>query len=173
MRFVIGVVIALSVGIGAYLGSAQAAVAVSPASANRPRATPAAMVRHIISLGYRPYGAPRSATCHGKSKRKHGTYPAFRCVATGAVGDGPTRSWTVWAKPLRGGWCGSAFSLKTCHRLTAPVYGNEDKCNWNGSFCSGSSDTSVALLRISPQPGRHPYCTPSRTNTYTCENPGG
>jgi hypothetical protein len=166
--------VAALVVVAAFVASGTASAGqANAASSSRLRATPAAMARHIISLGYRAYGAPRSATCHGKGKRKHGTYPAFRCVATGAVGDGSPRSWTVWAKPLRGGWCGSAFSLKTCHRLIAPVYGSEDKCNGNGNVCSGSSDTSVALLRISPQPGRSPYCTPSGTNTYTCENPSG
>lgn len=130
------------------------------------RATQAAMARHITSLGY-PY---TTAFCHGKGKRKHGTYAAFRCVAKGTV-DSVTRSWTVWAKPLSRGWCGSAWSLKTCHRLTAPVYGSEDKCNGNGRACSLSSDTLAALFRRIPAADREgESCSPpDLTDTYTCD----
>jgi hypothetical protein len=139
------------------------------------RATQAAMTRHITSLGY-PY---TTATCQGKGRRTHGTYAAFRCVANGTVGS-MTRSWTVWAKPLRGGWCGSAFSLKTCHRLTAPVYGSEDKCDPDarGSYCSLSSDTAAVLDRYlygrNPQRGEdeNNSCTPSGPNAYYCVTDG-
>jgi hypothetical protein len=164
--------VAALVVVAAFVASGTASAGqTNAASSSRLRATPAAMASHITSLGYRPW-PNATATCHGKGKRKHGTYPAFRCVATAIVGDFPRRSWTVWAKPLRGGWCGSAFSLKTCHRLTAPVYGSENKCNGNGNGCSGSSDTSVAVWRIS-MASRGPYCTPSGTNTYTCEDENG
>jgi hypothetical protein len=150
-------------------GTASAGQA-NAASSSQPRATPAAMARHITDLGYRLW-PNAAATCYGKGKRKHGTYPAFRCVATAIVGDFPRWRLTVWAKPLRGGWCGSAFSLKTCHRLTAPVYGRENKCNGDGNGCSPSSDTSVAVWRISM--ARPPSCTPSGINTYTCEDANG
>jgi hypothetical protein len=149
-------------------GTASAGQA-NAASSSRLRATPAAIARHITSLGY-PYA---TATCHGKGKREHGTYAAFRCVAKGTV-NSTTRSWTVWAKPLRAGWCGSAFSLKTCHRLTAPVYGSEDKCNGNGRACSPSSDTLAALLRRIPAADREGEAKTSScySDTYTCESPG-
>jgi hypothetical protein len=100
------------------VGAAEAAQTIAVARAQI-RATPAAMARHIRSLGY-PY---TRATCHGKGTRKHHTYAAFRCVIKGTVIYYAPLAWslTLWAKPLRGGWCGSAFSLKTCHRLRVPV----------------------------------------------------
>ena len=81
------------VGVGAAQGVQPRAV-VARAHA---RATPAAMARHITSLGY----PCTKAACHGKGKRKHGTYTAFRCVAKGTVHSG-TLSWALWAKLLRG-----------------------------------------------------------------------
>ena len=136
------------------------------------RATPVAMARHITSLGY-PY---TTASCHGKGTRKHGTYVAFRCVAKGTVRYWDqkntvhhlARSWTLWAKSLRAGWCASANSLNTCHRLTAPVYGSEDKCNSNGSYCSRSSDTGVALAAHFYVKGTGYLCSSSGTDIYTC-----
>ena len=124
------------------------------------------MARHITSLGY-PY---TKATCHGKGIRKHGTYAAFRCVAKGTV-HYETLNYnglTLWAKPLRRGWCGSAFSFKTCHRLTVPVYGSENKCASDSNLCSLSSDTNAALnAHIGSHSDDFP-CEPSGTNTYTC-----
>lgn len=155
-------------GVGAaHGGQTRADVALAPI-----RATPGAMARHITSLGY-PY---THATCHGKGKRKHHTYAAFQCVATGTVIYYDPLSWslTLWAKPLRGGWCGSALSLKTCHRLTVPVYGSENKCASDSNLCDHhSSDTNAALnahLYGGPQPANTEdiLCEPSGTNTYTC-----
>lgn len=153
-------------GVGAAHG-AQTLAVVARASI---RATPTAMARHIAGLGY-PY---TRATCHGEGTRKHGTYAAFRCVAKGTV-HYVTLSLTLWAKPLRGSWCGSATSLKTCHRLTAPIYGSEDKCEPNVSYCSLSSDTEAALaahLYGGPSTGDDFICKASGTNTYTCVTGG-
>ena len=151
-------------------GTASAGQA-NAASSSRLRATPVAMASHITNLGY-PY---THAVCHGRGKRKDGNYGAFRCAARGTV-RGVTRSWTVWAKPLSRGWCGSAWSLKTCHRLTAPVYGSEDKCNGDPG-CSDSSDTLVAIARrlgaAATLHDRAPYCQPSGTNVYDCNNARG
>jgi hypothetical protein len=136
------------------LGASQA----NAASSSRVRATTAAMARHITSLGY-PY---TTATCQGLGKRKHHTYAAFRCVAKGTViyYEPMGLSLTLWAKPLRGGWCGSAFSLKTCHRLTMPVYGSEDY--WAAAV--------NAHVYGGPQPPNKEdiVCQPSGTNTYAC-----
>ena len=157
-------------------GAASAGQA-NAASSSRLRATPVAMAGDITSLGY-PYSG---AVCQGRGERKHGTYAAFRCVARATVDD-IARTWTVWAKPLRGawGWCGSALSLKTCHRFAAPVYGSEHKCNSNGSRCSLSSDTAAALdAYLYDGPGytrgaeTKNSCTASGTNAYKCATPEG
>jgi hypothetical protein len=156
-------------GVGAAHG-AQARAFVARAQI---RARPAAIAHHITSLGY-PY---TKATCHGLGKRKHRAYAAFRCVVKGTVIYYAPLAWslTLWARPLRGGgWCGSAFSLKTCHRLTMPVYGNENKCATNSNLCDHhSSDTNAALnahLYHGPQPANTEdyLCKPSGTNTYAC-----
>ena len=166
--------VAALVVVAAFVASGTASAGqANAASSSKLRATPAAMAGNITSLGY-PY---TTATCQGKGRRTHGTYAAFRCVANGTVGS-MTRSWTVWAKPLRGGWCGSAFSLKTCHRLTAPVYGSEHKCNGNGEGCPFSSDTAAALDRylygFSPnQRGLGDDCTRSGPNAYECRTLAG
>lgn len=168
--------------VAAFVASGTASAGQANAASSSLRATPAAMARHITSLGY-PYS---HAVCHGRGKPKNDTYAAFRCVAKGTVNRSkptrgapprPMRSWTVWAKPLRRGWCGSAFSLKTCHRLTAPVYGSENKCDWDGNYCSSSSDTSAALTAACRRSeagcthgdaGDEILCTTSGTNTYIC-----
>ena len=163
--------VAALVVVAAFVASGTASAGqANAASSSRLRATPVAMAGNITGLGY-PYSG---AVCQGRGKRKHGTYAAFRCVARATVDQIP-RSWTVWAKPLRGGWCGSAFSLKTCHRLTAPVYGSEHKCNSNGSRCSLSSDTAAALdAYLYGGPGytrgheTTNSCTSSGTNAYNC-----
>ena len=159
--------VAALVVVAAFVASGTASAGqANAASSSRLRATPVAMAGDITSLGY-PYSG---AVCQGRGERKHGTYAAFRCVARATVDD-IARSWTVWAKPLRGawGWCGSAFSLKTCHRFAAPVYGSEHKCNSNGSRCSLSSDTAAALdAYLYDGPGYELLCTTSGTNTYIC-----
>ena len=112
------------------------------------------------------------AVCDGRGKRKDGTYAGVplrrqwgqstRCAGVGRSGRSHSAA----------GWCGSAFSLKTCHRLTAPVYGSEDKCNGDGYGCSFSSDTLAALLahHVGLRSLRSPNCKPSGWNTYTCEH---
>ena len=70
--------VAALVVVAAFVASGTASAGqANAASSSRLRATKAAMARHITSLGY-PY---THAVCHGRGKRTHGTYAAFRCVA--------------------------------------------------------------------------------------------